>query len=339
MRVADFAGFVAILAALSLESCVLAHDNDRSTLFEMASHGYRIGRDLVAPLEDEDALLRIARDDDSTSERLAQLILARNLVLKSKQSLDQRFLNEVLELQGAIGEAILDSAARQSVSEFLGQDSSGLGELQSIAREFRDIGSQVIGSQTQNYATARKGWLLEGLICDEANQMLSRESECSTQLAEKAFRVRTTSRRSGSRPFAAFTVTSRTETPLSWAVIVLKLDCKYQIPASSKASTALGQNLGRMFFGDAVPNYVRRDRSREEYSNLDKSAMFFVQDWQPGRIVQLISLPADEYFSTVKDATIEVITSDGLWTFKAPVERHKTNLRSKYAPKRSNRRR
>ena len=313
---------------------------DQACLLRMATQGYALGRNDVAPLSDTEAALKIAKDKNSSLRHLAQLILARDLLVAAKQSGAEGFSANLLEFQDEIRRSLFESAATQSVGEFLGEDLDVLSEMQTIAEGFEGIAARVIGSQSQNYVTARRGWIIEGLICEEVDGILTSQQDAEfDENSNHRFTLAPTSYRSGSRPFAAIRLTSRCDKVLPQAVIILKLDCRYQIPPARKTNTAIGQLLGQSLFGNAMPNYSARDTAREEYANLDKSAVFFVENWRPNQSVELVSLPADEYCGTVQDATILIIGIGDRHEIEVPVTRHQTLLRNRFAPKSSRTRR
>lgn len=323
----------AILIAILSVGTGIADDNDRETLLRMASQGYAMNRKDVAPLVDGQKLARVALKGDPDLRPLARLIIARDVVGKSKEYVEEQFGEDVEDLQRAIGDTILESGARQSLSEFLGNDLSMLDEMRTLAQDMSSVAVRTIESQAKQYQVARQGWIAEGLICDEVKRLIHTHKSNDHELEKGAIHLRAHSHMSGTRPFAAFNITNRSDAAFEWAVVILTVDCDYEQPAGSEASTAFGQLLGSAILGTPSPNYLGRDRSKREYAKLDKSAVFYVRDWEPRKIMQAVSLPADEYFNTAAEVKLQVITPKGRLTKTVSLDRHKKYLRDKFAPK------
>lgn len=334
----SFAWRSAIFLATAFSLTTATFGSDLHVLFNMAGQGYALSRKDVAPLEDAPRLLAIADDGDPKLRPLARLIIARDLVAKSKMQAEETFGEDLRAAVASVRSATFDSAARQSIAQFLGDDVSVPDEFTKIVGQVGHVAVDGIRSQAKTYEIARNGWILEGMICDEAQRLLTAGLKSAAELPKEDIFVRSLGYKSRDQPYAAFNVTNKSEKSLEWAIVILRVECEYKTPENVKVNNSVGQSLGQALFGARVPDYVGRERAVEAYSNIDKCAMFFVEDWQPRRIMQIVSVKAPEYFATAKSVSVRVFCEEGHTEETVRLDRHKKDLRDKYAPRQRRRR-
>ena len=299
-------------------------------VMRVASQGYIHGSKRIEPTIDGDCLLEMAQGDDDELASLSQRLVLRQVVndsLNKSQSVFGEKFNTAVKLGQS---SAINSSIRQLDDKFFGGGVDYLSEMESIMQDLRPIVQSGINQQVESLRLSRRAWVVESVV---ASQIAEMQEDEGAKAVSEGLSANTTYYTSDKKPFSAYKLVNKTETVIPWCIIVLHNHCEFTTPESEEFHNNLSNFLGEIFVGGNQPNFTERTKALEAYSDIDKTVVFFVENWQPKQRIKIVGIPAIEFFNTTDDIQITAYWTGCKQTFGIDVERYKKQLKKKFAPK------
>ncbi len=307
-------------------------DNKSETwkfVMRAASQGYAHGSKRIKPAKDGDRLLEMAQNDSGDLSILSRQLVLRQ-VMNDRLDKSQSLFGEKFETAVKVGQAsTINSSIRQMDDEYFGGGVDYISEMESIMRDIGPMVQSGINQQVQSLRLSRKAWVVESVVASQIAKM----QEASDPTESKGLTVKTSHYKSGKKPHSAYKLINRTETTIPWCVIVLHNDCDYTTPDSENFHNNFSNLLGEILVGGNQPDFTERTKALEAYSDIDKTTVFFVEDWKPKQAIKIVGTPALEFFNTADDIQITAYWTGCKQTLGVDVERYKRSLKKRFAPK------
>ena len=296
----------------------------------VASQGYVHGSKRVEPAKEGDRLLQVAQNGESDLEALSRQLVLRQ-VMNDRLDKSQSLFGDKFETAVQVSQAsTVKSTIRQMNDQYFDGGVDYLSEMEAIMQDIGPMVQSGINQQVKSLQLSRKAWIVEGVVASQIAKMLDVESN---NTVSEGLSATATHYKSNKEPFSAYKLVNQTETVLPWCVVVLHNDCKYTTPESEKFNNQFSNLLGEILVGGNQPDFTERTKALEAYSDIDKTTVFFVENWQPKQGIKIVGTSAVEFFNTTDAIKITAYWPGGKQSFDIDVERYKKQLKKKFAPK------
>lgn len=318
-------------------TAVVRLDDNKSeqwkSLLRIATQKYTRAGQLITPKVDSSQLLEIANADQHTLHPLASKLILRQLIKDKKEGKESQFGQNFSDAVQISRQATLNSAARQMEAQYFGDEISLLDEATRITKELSPVVQAGLDHQRDAWLLSRQAWIAEGVIAAEVEALMTKDNKKATDTTKLSASNTYYKSKSTSTPFAAYRLSNRTNTILPWCVVVIHIDCKYRTPQAETFHNNFGVLLGRVITGGNVPDFRQRSAATQAYANIDKTYVFFIENWEPKKSVKLVGMRAGELFDTAEKVEIRAYWPGHQQQIEVDLDRHKKILEKKFAPR------